>query len=202
MGEVPNHPNGSRREVNVHVVAAHQVLRQSIVELVRSLGLTTSSLEQADVVVVDLCGELPPYPSPTALPTLALICADEDDAADLLRRGYKGYLRQGAEAAQLKAALLAIHRGENWAERKVLAKALSATSDSLDRSGLAIHKLTSREQEVLHLLVKGLSNRDIAARLNITEKTVKGHASSLYSKLGVSDRRDLIFQFSRATPSA
>ncbi|GAX91178.1 LuxR C-terminal-related transcriptional regulator [Effusibacillus lacus] len=52
--------------------------------------------------------------------------------------------------------------------------------------------LTSREQQVMHLVIKGLSNREIAAKLFISEHTVKNHMSNIFQKLGVSDRTQLI----------
>lgn len=62
---------------------------------------------------------------------------------------------------------------------------------------LFVGKLTRREREVAELVCRGMSNREVAQALFLSEKTVKSHMSSILSKLGVRDRAQLVFEFSR-----
>ena len=67
-------------------------------------------------------------------------------------------------------------------------------ADDSDDGADAIHDLTSREQEVLRLVGGGATNHEVAAQLAISDNTVKYHLGSLYSKLGVSRRSEVIFE--------
>ena len=192
MGGHHQRENGPRPALRIHIASAHAILRQALGKLVHSAGHEVSDDLRADVAIVDLSGASAPYPSPPPLPTIALIIGGDDVAVEVLRAGYAGYLLQGSEPSELEKALTAVSTGENWAERKVVAKALTANDPRATPAGMSFESLTPREQEIFELITKGLSNRAIAERLGIAEKTVKGHASALYAKLGVKDRRDLI----------
>jgi DNA-binding NarL/FixJ family response regulator len=179
-------------EIRVYVHSSHSVIQASLGMLVSSFGYTVTSEPDAEVAVRELCCYAN-YPPPFTIPTLALIADGEANAERVLLLGYRGYVRSSQEASQLKLALQAVRNGENWAERKVMARILgNRTGSTLSSFEQEMGALTRREREVFDFLVLGLSNRAIAERLDITEKTVKGYASSLYSKLGVQGRKDLI----------
>lgn len=179
--------------VRVFVYSHHNVLLRALQLLVTSLDYQVAELDQADLVLMDLTAKSDHYPLAPATPTLALINGDEADAIAVLQLGYQGYVQHDSKPELLAYALQAVHKGENWAERKVVAKALAdnvrpqVDLKSFERAGL-----TPREQEILSLLLEGLTNREIGEQLGIAEKTVKGHASSVYSKLGIKDRKDLL----------
>jgi len=172
--------------VNVFVDAPHQLIRDSLVATLERCHRVTGEAE-ADVAVKDLCGHVSPYPAPPALPALALICdgARPGVAVEVLRSGYRGYLGAGDGVEQLERALKAIIRGENWAERHVLATLLDPLGSSL---------LTQRETEVYALVCKGYSNRDVAHELGLSVNTVKVHVSNLLHKLECKTRRDLMLK--------
>jgi len=114
-----------------------------------------------------------------------------------IRNGAAGYLVHGRfEPEELEGRIKAIHRGE-----MVLSPAVTpSVFDTLrrapgpapedDLNGLG--SLTAREREVLNLLARGSSNRDIAEELVITNKTVKNHLSRIYEKIGVHSRAEAI----------
>lgn len=108
---------------------------------------------------------------------------DDETAVACLRAGASGVVSLGCETHELAKAIQAVGRGEAWASRRVISRALSLTRG---RDGAA--RLTKREKQVLRLLALGRSNAEIADELFVSEKTVKTHVSSVLRKLHVRDR--------------
>lgn len=106
------------------------------------------------------------------------------DLSELVARGFAGFLPGYADRSMLEKALESVHRGELWIDRKTL-------RDSFLHKGREEISLTRREQEILRCLNSGLSNKEIAGRLKITEQTVKSHCNHLYKKFGVKNRLQL-----------
>lgn len=157
--------------------------------------VTRAEATHPDVVLVDLMmpgdgvqaiHRLRQLPDPPRAIVLTSYTSD-DMVVPALRAGAAGYLLKDVDPSDLEAAIRTVHRGGALlapsVAPQVLDRAVSnrPTDDVLDA-------LTAREREVLALLGEGLSNRDIAARLYVSEKTVKTHVSSILSKLHVSDR--------------
>ncbi len=101
--------------------------------------------------------------------------------------GVDGYILKDAESAELKRAINVIMNGEKYIQPKLI-PALNNRLISRDVDKDKIASLTSRELEVLIQVAKGLFNKEIATSLNITERTVKNHISSIFKKIDVSDR--------------
>jgi DNA-binding NarL/FixJ family response regulator len=112
--------------------------------------------------------------------------AAEDHVMDAVRAGAAGYLLKDVEPADIAAAIGAVHRGDAFLHPEAAAHVIAAVHDDGQRSAFA--DLTPRERDVLELIGEGLSNREIANRLVVAEKTVKTHVSSILRKLGVRDR--------------
>lgn len=134
-----------------------------------------------------------------AIPTpRALVLTDGLDEMltfRLLRLGVKGLVPYERVPEQLAPALQAVAKGGFWVPREMLSRFV----DSLLQTGAARHTLhpaglSSRENDVLDCLLENLSNKEIASRLNIAERTVKFHVSNLLGKFGVQRRADLILQ--------
>lgn len=129
-------------------------------------------------------------PTPIAVFTGAL---NVDSALEYFRAGSLGYLSKLAPVTQLAASLDHLLAGHATLD-PTLAGALAQTSASTPRTtwpGIS-DGLTRREGEVLQLLQRGFSNREIGERLFIGMQTVKTHAHVVYRKLGVAGRRGLI----------
>jgi DNA-binding NarL/FixJ family response regulator len=93
-------------------------------------------------------------------------------------------------------AIERVHAGEAWLDRSIMAQALARSSkaggtDGNDANAARISSLTAREREVITLVATGLTTSQIADRLFISEKTVRNHLVSIYSKLGISYRLEL-----------
>lgn len=109
------------------------------------------------------------------------------DAA--IEAGAVGYLLKDAEPEALLDGIRAVARGESpldpRAARRLLTRAARSEGEAAPAAAPA---LSPREAEVLRLVVDGLLNKQIAARLGITERTVKAHLTSAYQRIGVADR--------------
>ena len=115
---------------------------------------------------------------------------DEQYLFPALRVGAAGYLLKSISSEELVRQLEFVHTGATAIDPVMAARAVD-TAARLQRDEFwpgARQGLTQRESEILALVVNGLSNRAIAAKLVIGDETVKTHLSSLYRKLGVSDR--------------
>jgi DNA-binding NarL/FixJ family response regulator len=127
-----------------------------------------------------------------ALPPTLLLTTFEDDAALVagLRAGARGYLLKGVTPEVLVGAIRTVAAGGAYLYAP-LAAALNASRREASWQQDALRdpeKLTEREMDVLKLMTSGISNREIADALRLSEGTVRNHVSSVLSKLGVSDR--------------
>lgn len=113
--------------------------------------------------------------------------AEDDKVFPAIKAGAVGYQMKDVAPAELCDAIRAVHRGETPLHPEIAKKLMREFSDP---TGTAFHSddLTERELEVLSLIAMGLSNRDIAARLFLSPKTVKTHVSNILSKLHLADR--------------
>jgi DNA-binding NarL/FixJ family response regulator len=121
---------------------------------------------------------------------------DYTEVISLFRAGAKGIFG----SADLRFELLCkcircVHQGQIWAKNELLAHLVSSLShprstNVIDRHGKPL--LTTREQQVLHLLSDGLSNSELATVLKLSEHTIKNHLFRIYDKLGVSNRMEAV----------
>jgi len=144
-----------------------------------------------------ICAELPDTR------VIILTTYDTDDLVfEGIKAGARGYLLKDATSETLVEAIRGALRGESQLDPHVAAKVLGEfrrlAEEPVPRqvkepvedtaADVMIEPLTPREEEVLHLLVEGLSNREIGARLYLTEGTVKNYVSAIIAKLQANDR--------------
>ena len=127
-----------------------------------------------------------------------MVVADKfsaNESHSLLRHGAKGLLTYAEAGQQLSRALPQMASGGFWVPRATLSEFVDSILNSSRTRRLkvdAASDLSRREREVLDALLENLANKEIASRLNISERTVKFHVSNLLSKFGVRRRADLI----------
>lgn len=195
--------------IRVLIVDDHPVVRQGLRTFLESRegidvvgeaadgheALRQASALQPDVVLLDLV--MPGADGVAALermrslrlePRVLVITSfgSSDQVLAAVRAGAVGYLLKDAEPREIEAAIRAAFRGEpvlHPAAAAVLMQQADAPAPHR-----AERLLTPRELEVLRLLAQGLSNRELAARLVVSEKTVKTHVSNLLAKLRLADR--------------
>jgi len=130
-----------------------------------------------------------------------VLTSDESDEliTQMLYGGAQGYLVHGQfDPADLLRAVRAVAAGQGWLSPEAARAAVAAlrTGPKAGETGL-IEELTDREHDVLNLLSLGLSNAAIAARLWLSEKTVKNHLHRAFAKLGVASRSEAMVAWGR-----
>jgi DNA-binding NarL/FixJ family response regulator len=138
---------------------------------------------------LDLCREIRQR-DPDRKVILLSVYDDEQYLFQAMRVGASGYLLKGIGSDELVRQLEGVHAGSTAIDAGMAARA-AETAARLQSDQFwpgARQGLTQRESEILSLVVTGLSNRGIAAKLVIGDETVKTHLSSIYRKLGVGDR--------------
>ena len=101
--------------------------------------------------------------------------------------GVDGYVLKDSESSELKKAIMTILNGETYIQPDLIPM-LNAKMISMENNYDKIDSLTKRELDVLKNLAIGMYNKEIATKLEISERTVKNHVSNIFKKIGVSDR--------------
>jgi len=131
-----------------------------------------------------------------ACPTTAILMISAFDYQSYvlasLRAGAAGYVSKNMPLYELVSAIRLVHNGGSVLDFKATGKIVRflGTSDSSNRTDF--EHLQTRELEVLKLLAKGMSNKDVAAELYISERTVQTHLVNIFRKLGVSSRTQAV----------
>jgi DNA-binding NarL/FixJ family response regulator len=134
-------------------------------------------------------------------PWVILAGADRDErwAVEALKTGARGILSKNATVESLLKAVRVVHQGEVWASNRVIAlsvEELATRSVNPGGGKLAFgERLSPREQEIVQLIVSGLSNLEAANRLGITEATVKAHLTRIFRKLALRGRAQLTARY-------
>jgi DNA-binding NarL/FixJ family response regulator len=178
------------------------ILRQ--LDQTPAADLSRMDVPRADVFLVDAHAVRPTTNALIAglldrFPTARLIVVCEKftevTSHSLLRMGAKGLLTYTEALEQLPDALPLVAGGGFWVARSVLSTFVDSILNDHSRRRMRIEsqaQLSRREREVLDSLLENVSNKEIANKLNISERTVKFHVSKLLSKYGVRRRADLI----------
>lgn len=114
--------------------------------------------------------------------------SSEDQVIPAVQAGAAGYLLKDVAPAELESAVRTVARGEALLDAQVVGRVMAELAHGPQARTPGIDDLTPRELEVLRLLARGRSNRQLAAELFVSEKTVKTHVSSILAKLRLGDR--------------
>jgi NarL family two-component system response regulator LiaR len=124
---------------------------------------------------------------------LILTAYDDDEyVLGLLDAGAAGYLLKSARGRDLAGAIRAIKSGESVLHPKIIAKLLKRAMVAPVEEHKASEILSERESEILKLVAMGMSNKDIAEKLVLSERTIKAHLTNVFNKLNVASRSEAI----------
>ena len=207
----------TQKSVSIMIVDDHVVIRSGLrmliehdqrMQVVAQAGNRTEALERAmserpDVIILDLLlGDddglsfLPELcqASPESRVLVLTGVQNPDSHRRAIRRGAMGIVLKEHAADQLLKAIMKVYEGEVWIERSMMGSMIQEFNKPqlVDPEVTKIESLTDREREVIALVGEGLKNKQVGERLFISETTVTHHLSSVFSKLEVSDRLELI----------
>jgi DNA-binding NarL/FixJ family response regulator len=167
---------------------------EEAIERVRELGpdvvlmdIRMPTMDGVEATAKLTSGAIEPAPRVLVLTTFDL----DEYVFGALRAGAAGFLLKDAPRERLIEAIRVVHSGEALLSPSItrrLIEDFAARSDPIEPPAAVLAELTPREREVLVLVAHGLSNAEIAARLVVTEATVKSHVGAVLLKLGLRDR--------------
>lgn len=200
--------------INILIVDDHPVVREGIGAMLKKepdfkiVGEACNGLEAVekarelspDVVLMDL--RMPELDGVEAIsrirqekPEVKFIIlttySDDEYIFKGIAAGARAYLLKDAPRDELFKAIRAVSRGESLIQPVVASRVLDRLAE-LSRKNPTAESLSDREVEVLKLMAKGVSNKDIADQLSITQSTVKTHITSIFQKLDVTTRTEAV----------
>jgi two-component system response regulator NreC len=201
--------------IRVIIADDHAIVRAGLRTLITSekdlelIGEATGGLEaiekvhllSPDVMVLDI--SMPDKDGIEVIRTLKaegktcsilVLTVHEDDALlrEAIRIGAAGYILKHAAESELISAIRSVFRGELYIHPKMIRTLLQPEVSAPVKKQSMPEKLTSREDEVLKLIVQGYTNKQVADELGISIRTVEGHRANLTDKLGIRSRVDLL----------
>ncbi len=210
--------------LRVMIVDDHEVVREGLRSLLnRKPGMTVVAeagsvaqaveralKEQPDVVVMDVrlpdgsgveaCREIRAHLPETRMIMLTSYADDEAIIASIMA-GASAYLLKQTRGQQLADAVQAVARGESLLDPKVTQRVLEQMRDMATGGHDKTPGLTENENKILLLIAEGKTNREIAAEVYLSDKTVKNYVSSILSKLNLRRRSEAAAYIARRTPA-
>jgi two-component system, NarL family, nitrate/nitrite response regulator NarL len=193
------------------IAILHEAIDRPMVE--QKLAALKPGILLLDLSIPDLHGqssltELQEI-SPSTRIILLTTTPTETEGTSMLEAGAKGYCSMEMDSMLLVKAVKMVQKGEVWVGRKVISHLLDTLvslteqqrNRSLPKADPSLDVLTPREKEIVHQIGSGSSNKEIAHQLHVSEKTVKAHLTSVFRKLGVSDRLHLALYVNGHRPS-
>src|SRR5262245_4167239 len=132
------------------------------------------------------------------------VSESEQDVAQALEAGAKGYVLKGASGSELLKTIFAISRGESYITPGLAARLLTQVKRQKPGQSAPLLELTERGEQILAHVARGLTNKEIARALSLSEKTIKHHMTNIMQKLQVRNRVEaaMVFRKQSQAPSS
>jgi two-component system, NarL family, nitrate/nitrite response regulator NarL len=208
--------------LRVAIIDDHPLFREGVVHTLRSArvldvvgeggtaddAVRIARQELPDIVLLDVSM---PGGGIEAARSIARVCPivktimltvseSEQDVAQALDAGVKGYVLKGTSGSELLKTMFAISRGESYVTPGLAARLLTQVRRQEPAEGGApLPELTEREAQILAQVAKGLTNKEIARALSLSEKTVKHHMTNVMQKLQVRNRVEAAMVYRKQT---
>jgi DNA-binding NarL/FixJ family response regulator len=208
--------------LRVAIIDDHPLFREGVVHTLRSArvldvvgeggtaedAVRIAKQELPDIVLLDVSM---PGGGIEAARSIARVCPivktimltvseSEQDVAQALEAGVKGYVLKGTSGSELLKTMFAVSRGESYVTPGLAARLLTQGKRQAPARGAALPELTEREGQILAEVARGLTNKEIARALSLSEKTVKHHMTNVMQKLQVRNRVEAAMVYRRQTP--
>jgi DNA-binding NarL/FixJ family response regulator len=209
--------------ISIAIVDDHPILRHGLAAVLRneprfrlvaeggsaSEAVQIAQLHRPDVMILDLnipgCGiealKQLSVEFPSVRCIILTVCDSADTAIIALNAGAQGYILKGVSAADLKSAIWTVFNNESFVSPEFATKLLTAAQNKTQETTIADSRLSFREGQILREVEAGLSNRMVAEKLRISEKTVKYYMSSIMQKYGVSNRVSAVMAYQKVRQS-
>jgi DNA-binding NarL/FixJ family response regulator len=139
--------------------------------------------------------------NPDVKPLILSGIADADQVRSAMQKGAWGYVLKGVSGTELIRAVRVVHGGERYVTPALAARLFAAPAAPARLASDAFASLTTREEQVLALIVQGLSNKEIGGQLELSEKTVKHYLTLILDKLQVRTRvQAALLAYGRSNP--
>lgn len=187
-----------RRDRQLEVVSPPARSRD-LLETVRShkvrVVVLSSNLDEEPLRGFELLRQLRAA-DPTILAIMLLDSSKKESILQAFRAGARGIFSRHDSVETLSKCIRSVYEGQIWANSQQMSYAVEALASSpmvraVDANGLSL--LSKREMDVVRSLAEGLTNREIAERLGLSQHTIKNYLFRVYDKLGVSSRLELLF---------
>jgi len=119
---------------------------------------------------------------------------NDSEGVKLFQNGVKGYVNTFATVERIEQVLATINAGSIWLGQSVMSAMISSLAVKQQAQDAWKDSLTDREQQTVLLVLESKTNKDIAKKLDITERTVKAHLHNVFEKLDVTDRLALVLK--------
>ena len=213
MSESPYEPS-----IRVFLLIENRLLREALSRLLRKraefqvvgvcgpdeMSIRDLDAANCDVLAIDFFDPdylaSPASPAPKEIPELKTVLigmdADSDRFLEAVRAGVNSYLLKDASAAEVIAALRATYRGESICPPKLCASLFrwfAQAAAQFPGGHLGVRSsLTLRQRQLVDLMGQGLTNKEIAAKLNLSEFTVRNHVHRILKQVDVGSRREAV----------
>ncbi|WP_031514725.1 response regulator [Desulfofalx alkaliphila] len=141
---------------------------------------------------IDICRKLTELYQDLKIIILTAYAEQEDTVVQAMMAGAKGFLIKNVEISELKRAIRAVVRGETVLDSQVAANIIKKLNERAAGESSRSPVLTKQQLEIARLVAKGLTNREIAEQIYLSENTVKFHIQNIIRKMGVHNRIALV----------
>ncbi len=158
------------------------------------VALISAQLEGGDLDGYHLISELRSMQCPTRA-VLLLGSRERDLVIDAFRCGAHGVIFRDERIETLRRCIRAVHDGQVWANSEQLRYLLDALYHSMPpsfRQSARLELLSKRQADVVRLVAQGMTNRDVAAELGLSEHTIRNYLFEIFNRVGVSTRVELV----------
>ena len=206
--------------IRILVADDHPLFRQGVIatlredaefSIVAEASLAAAAIEAAretlpDIILLDM-----QFPDGTGLDVIdalqddcpysrviiLTVVDDEDTLVEALKRGARGYILKGTSGTDLKAIVRSVAAGETYVTPQMAGRLLKELTAARDDNPSGVLGLTDRERSILDLVATGMTNKEIADSLFLSEKTIKHYMTNILQKLHVRNRVEAAMLVSR-----